>query len=121
MPTPDAILFPGSLKKGKSSLDRTTYVQKILGPILGGKEITSLGAQFGGRVYSRDVGGEMFLATLAAEDTLLFPTDHEYARQPRYRWEDQADGTKHGFLIATEETERAAAPAPKAAATGGKS
>jgi hypothetical protein len=105
MPTPDAILFPDSLKRGKSSLDRTAYVQRTLGPVLGGKDHTSLGPQHGGRVYSRDVGGGMYLATLSPEDTLLFPTDHDYARQPRYRWEDQADGTRHGFLITHDETE----------------
>lgn len=118
MPNPDAILFPETLKRGKSSLDRTTHVQKTLGPILGGKEITTLGAQHGGRVYSRDVGGGMYLATLSPSDTLLFPSDHDYARQPRYRWEDQPDGTKHGFLITPDEPEVVAAPEPKA---GGKS
>ena len=109
MPTeprkPDAILFPDTLKRGKSSLDRTTHVQRTLGPILGGNQHTSLGAAHGGRVYSRDVGGGFYLATLSADDTLLFPSGHDYARTPRYRWEDQPDGTKHGFLLTAEDLE----------------
>jgi hypothetical protein len=102
---PDAVLFPDTFKKGKSSLDRTTHVQRELGPRLGGSDHTSLGAAHGGRVYSRDVGGGMFLATLSPEDTLLFPSGHDHARRPRYRWEDQPDGTKHGFLLTAEELE----------------
>ncbi|WP_422932037.1 hypothetical protein [Singulisphaera sp. PoT] len=102
---PDAILFHSSFKKGDRSIDRTTHVQRQLGPRLGGDQHTCLGPKFGGRVYSRDVGGGWYLATLNPDDTLNFPIDHDFAMRPRYRWEDQPDGTRHGFLMSEDEVD----------------
>lgn len=117
---PDAVLYHESMKRGATSAQRLQAIQKVLGPRLGGSNVTSLGPQFGGRVYSRDVGGGWYLATLSAGDTLLFPTDHDYARMPRYRWEDQPDGTKHGWLLSPEEVEAQAHAEAPAATTARK-
>lgn len=100
---PDAILYPGNAKRGRTQVDRATWVQKVLGPRLGGKDFTSLGPEHGGRVYSRDVGDGWFLATLNPDDTMFFAISHEYARHDRYRWEDQEDGTRNGFMLSAEE------------------
>lgn len=84
---PAAVLFTDSYKQGNSVLNRLVHLQETLGPVLGG------------RVYSRQVGWGRWLATLAPEDTLLFPTTHDRAGQERYRWEDQPDGTRYGYLV----------------------
>lgn len=95
---PDAILFHSSHKEGTTIRQRIVNVQKAFGPVLGGDQFTELGPQFGGRVYSREVGGQWYLATLHHGDTLLYPNDHDKAKQPRYDWEVQPDGTRHGYL-----------------------
>lgn len=83
---PDAVWYEEGYKRGDTAPARLGHVQETLGPILGG------------RVYSRQVGGGRWLATLSPQDTLLYPKLHARAGQERYRWEDQPDGTKHGFL-----------------------
>lgn len=105
---PDAILYRAQHKVGSSSIRRATHVQQTFGPLLGGSAHTSLGPAHGGRVYSRSVGGGWWMASLAHDDTLLFATDHDHARMPRYRWEDQPDGTRHGWLLSPLEVEQAA-------------
>lgn len=105
---PDAVLYHTSLKQGRSSVDRARHIQMLVGPILGGTKVTQLGARYGGRVHSSEVGDGWYLATLDPDDSLLFPTTHDYARQPRYRWEDQPDGTRHGWLLSPREIEEQA-------------
>jgi hypothetical protein len=106
---PDAVLFPAALKRGATSAARLQHIQTTLGPRLGGDRHTELGPDHGGRIHSRDVGGGWYLATLDPADTLNFPHDHDRAGMPRYRWEEQPDGTRHGWLIPEDET-----PAPEA-------
>jgi|GEM_PF-6091434 len=96
---PDAILYSEQLKTGGNIRERVRNIQTQLGPRLGGDQFTTLGPNAGGRVYSRDVGGGWYLATLRPDDTLNYPNDHELAKQPRYKWEEQPDGTRHGYLL----------------------
>lgn len=112
---PDAVLWHESAKRGSSSAERVRHTQRMVGPVLGGTNYTALGPGFGGRVHSSDVGGGWYLSTLDPDDSLLFPTTHEFARQPRYRWVDQPDGTRHGWLLTPREMEsQAAAETPVA-------
>jgi hypothetical protein len=98
---PHAVMFRESFKRGKTFLDRLTFVQKTLGPRLGpAANPTSLGPDYGGQLHVSDVGGGWWFARHRAEDQPSYARDHEeYPGEPRYRWEDQPDGTRNGYLI----------------------
>jgi hypothetical protein len=44
-------------------------------------------------------GSGAILITRTINDTLNFPQAHKRAMTSRYRWEDQPDGIKFGFLV----------------------
>lgn len=81
--TPDAVIFPAGYFARR--LDR---IQAKFGAILGGT------------LYCRNQGNHTF-ATTDPADTLLFPTWHDLAKEPRYEWEDVPgeDGVRYGYLV----------------------
>jgi len=48
--------------------------------------------------WVRDQAGYYF-ATRDPEDSEFYPNRHERAGQPRYRWVDQGDGVRLGWLL----------------------
>lgn len=43
-----------------------------------------------------------FFATRDPSDTLNYPLGHSREGRPRYRWEDQGNGLKYGYLLETQ-------------------
>lgn len=43
-----------------------------------------------------------FFATRDPADTLNYPLGHPKEGKPRYRWEDQGNGVKYGYLLETK-------------------
>jgi hypothetical protein len=54
------------------------------------------------RAYVRLADGTHHFCTGNPHDTIYFPTDHDRAGQPRYGWEPQPDGSRHGYLVDDE-------------------
>lgn len=81
---PDAVLFHDRHKQGNSLVARLRWMIDTFGPVLGGKP------------WGSEIGGGWWIARLDPSDSLLRP-DH----RPRYRWEDQPDGTRWGYLLET--------------------
>ena len=98
------------------------YANRILPGDPSGKSTAEFKPILGvtGRIVFRDVpGGSLITEHIEEKDkaakgidhhTLLFPTDHPLAGQPRYEWKDRGDGVLYGTLV-PEASPKSAEPA----------
>jgi hypothetical protein len=89
----DAVLVPMAFRKGTTSVARLQSVFDASAGALGMPQ----GPPW---PHVRECGGGNYLVTRSPDDSLLFPTWHSRAGEPRYDWEDQPNGVKLGRLKA---------------------
>lgn len=111
---PDAVMIPSEWKNRPlpgTPGEPGTSMHRSNAIILHAEK--ALGTDYAGgqRAYARLEGGagspqgSHFFVTNHPHDTLYFPTAHPRAGQPRYRWEQQEDGSVFGFLVDDEARE----------------
>ena len=101
MGRPDALMLPGSVKVGRRIGHRIRAVSAVAEPLL---EVDYAGGE---RAIVRELRDGRLFVTRDPHDTILFPTAHQRAGQPRYRWvrpcspqgQQQSDGTEIGYLV----------------------
>jgi hypothetical protein len=99
VPTPDALLVPEKLKRGRSLFERMCSILDLAEPMLG------VDRSKGERAYiHRQPGGWLFI-TKDRFDTIYHPLRTPLQGRPRYAWLDGQDGVRRGYL--TEAARRA--------------
>ncbi len=93
MSKPDALILCAGQKNGKRLVDRVASITAIAEPLLG------VDRSAGERAWIRQQPHGRLFVTRDPADTILFPRDHTWSGQPRYRWEKQPDGSEWGYLI----------------------
>ncbi len=87
----DAVLIRQDKIQGKEESQKSLWINKVFGPVLGGP-----------RVHARSVVGGLYLLTIDPLAHLNFHTDHPRSGQSRYTWTEVGDGVSHGVLIPEE-------------------
>jgi hypothetical protein len=90
---PDALILSQRVKRGADVFERVASVADIAEPILGADRTQGL------LVYIRPQPDGTFFITRDPNDSIYFATQHPRAGQNRYRWEDQSDGSRWGYLV----------------------
>lgn len=85
-PRPDALLLVDGGKWGQGRA-KTAAVCDYAEPILGG------------RVHFGKFPPRHLFVTRSPHDSYLMPMWHEHAGRERYRWEDEGDGVRYGYLV----------------------
>lgn len=89
---PDAVLIPEDRKSGTRMSDRAASILAIAEPLL------QVDRSRGQKGYIRIQPQGRLFVTRDPRDTLLFPTGHPCAGQPRYDWVSLSDGIELGYL-----------------------
>lgn len=106
---PDAVIFPVSLRKplgNTRGLSLASIVmKKKVSTVETAEEFLGIDFNAGGRAHCFPYAAgdnPMVFAARSPHDTLLFPNGHPKEKEPRYKWVEQEDGSRFGYLVEKE-------------------
>ncbi len=91
-PTPDALMAPEEMKKGRNHIERVHFISRLVEPLLEVNYPAGERAQI-----HKQLGGWLFI-TKDAHDTIYMPDKSGMGGQPRYAWVPRPDGMRFGYL-----------------------
>src|SRR5262245_54549131 len=91
-PTPDALMIPARLKRGRTQRERIASVNAVANPL------PSVDYDKGELAWIRTLDGHWLFVTKDPHDTIYHPLSSPLRGRDRYAWVTGPDGIKRGWL-----------------------